>query len=480
MNNKRDRLIIQLNKLNKRKTDVNTRINNDILDIKKYIIEQNLEKETPKIPNITYNRHKNIKLKTQPEKVPETVQDIIKSLDIINKLDYFNQNITNVDIGNIINDIKKLINYVEHEKIINAKKHQIDVYNKDIRVGFSRINEYKKKIFNNEEDILCQKNKEDHIKEREINRILCCIENMNNSLLNNLEEKILLKDIIKEKISECSKNISIYQKNISKLSLNNLNSRRDIIKKLKNKKIDKQKYNQEISNIQKQINENDKNINSFIFELKSLNNNVNVNDINQNQDFSYNNYELKHILRKKISKLENEKKYLLLKKEEIENKYNKDIDCGKVVKKHVLLELKKKLNENISDKNNLSNRLLNYNSNDIGGVFDKYYDGIEKLKDKYSRCLERKFIAYSRLDKKKDNNLEQYNETINEITSNINDYKTLIDVYNKEIEIEKQEFEKKSKIFLELCDKLMKLQEKSNQFKTLLANINSIELSLSK
>lgn len=465
MSNKRDRFILQINKLNKKKEELYNQINNDIYSIKEYVKKQNLEKDEPKPIQISYERHRNVKLKEKPSKKPITVVDIIKSLDILEELD---KQLIDIDIDRLIISIKETVNYESYQKIINEKNLRIEEYQKEIKILNTKINEYKKRIFNNDEDICNQKKKEDIIKEKEISRILSCVENINCKLLENLENKVNLKYELQNKMNECKNNICLYEKEISNLSLVNLDSRKKTLNSLKLQKKNKKNYYSEIKNINEQLKVNERNINSCISQLKNL-----------RIQYTFNS-NMKFILKKKINKLENEKNYLLMFKKEIEDKYNKSIDRPKIVRKNVLLDLKQKLNQNISNKNNLQKRLENFNEVDINSVYLEYDNDIHNLNNKYLKCIERQEKSYSRLNNKREINLRDYNSKIEEFKKDIEDINTLIDIYNNEINYETIEYNNKNEIFVKLCDKLVKLQEKKKQYQIINKDITLLNNQLSK
>ena len=444
-------------------------------------------------------------------------QILMKSKEISLEIMSYNKVKSSIDIEILSSEIKQ-----KEEEIINLKKEMNyikDKYN-SVNQSFSDAQKtiielkeqnfnYKEKMIENEKNFYINSNINKSagnigIIEKEKSQI-SELKNKIKDLNDEIENKKHEYELKLSRMSDKNTNLSSFlnKKNqeftqLQKENIDKLNENKNLKKQLEKKNLKESEYIEKISEYQKQIEINDKDINNKNSEIISLTDNINNNKIlikslqTEIEKLKYeknNNFKENDAYMNILADLENCKK----EKEEMENKleliendkneYKKKIDVmeSTIYNNNVLINKKDELIEELKIKHqNIKNSILNNNiinnnlNNPNSDLNEKIVDLENKMKEKEEKINELNNIIES-YKKDKDEikdisiikkNLFQYKNEIESNHSQIKLLKEQIKSFESENKSIKEELQKKnSSDLFEMAEKMLKLEKQLDKYK---------------
>ena len=492
-------------------------------------IESNLESiSTNKINNIKslINLNKKDFLKYVNDTKISLNKILVKSKEISLEVMTYNKEKSSIDIQILSSEVKQKEDEINNlKKEMNYFKEKFNSVNLSYSEAQKKINELKEENFNFKEKMV-ENEKNFYISNNNINNSAKNFEILDkeNSQISELKNKI--KDLNKEiennkqeyelklsRMSDKNTNLSSFlnKKNqefthLQKENIDKLTENKNLKKQLEKKSLKESEYIEKISEYQKQIEINDKDINNKNSEIISLTDNLKNNKIliksleTEIEKLKYeknNNFKDNEAYMNILADLEKCKK----EKEDVENKleliendkneYKKKIDVMEstiyndnvlINKKDELIELLKIKHQNL--KNSIMNSNINNNLNNQNNIKIEELENIIREKDE--KINELNNIIESNKNQKDDKkelsiakkNLIQYR---NEIESNqslikiLKDQIKAIEAENKAIK--EQLNKKKSSDLFEMTEKMLKLEKQLDKYKR---NSQSYNLELEK
>ena len=492
-------------------------------------IESNLESiSTNKINNIKslINLNKKDFLKYVNDTKISLNKILVKSKEISLEVMTYNKEKSSIDIQILSSEVKQKEDEINNlKKEMNYFKEKFNSVNLSYSEAQKKINELKEENFNFKEKMV-ENEKNFYISNNNINNSAKNFEILDkeNSQISELKNKI--KDLNKEiennkqeyelklsRMSDKNTNLSSFlnKKNqefthLQKENIDKLTENKNLKKQLEKKSLKESEYIEKISEYQKQIEINDKDINNKNSEIISLTDNLKNNKIliksleTEIEKLKYeknNNFKDNEAYMNILADLEKCKK----EKEDVENKleliendkneYKKKIDVmeSTIYNDNVLINKKDELIELLKIKHqNLKNSIMNSNiNNNLNNQNNTKIEELENIiREKDEKINELNNIIESNKNQKDDKkelsiakkNLIQYR---NEIESNqslikiLKDQIKAIEAENKAIK--EQLNKKKSSDLFEMTEKMLKLEKQLDKYKR---NSQSYNLELEK
>ena len=492
-------------------------------------IESNLESiSTNKINNIKslINLNKKDFLKYVNDTKISLNKILVKSKEISLEVMTYNKEKSSIDIQILSSEVKQKEDEINNlKKEMNYFKEKFNSVNLSYSEAQKKINELKEENFNFKEKMV-ENEKNFYISNNNINNSAKNFEILEreNSQISELKNKI--KDLNKEiennkqeyelklsRMSDKNTNLSSFlnKKNqeftqLQKENIDKLTENKNLKKQLEKKSLKESEYIEKISEYQKQIEINDKDINNKNSEIISLTDNLKNNKIliksleTEIEKLKYeknNNFKDNEAYMNILADLEKCKK----EKEEVENKleliendkneFKKKIDVmeSTIYNDNVVINKKDEIIEQLKIKHqNLKNSIMNSNiNNNLNNQNNTKIEELENIiREKDEKINELNNIIESNKNQKDDKkelsiakkNLIQYR---NEIESNqslikiLKDQIKAIEAENKSI---KEQLNKKnSSDLFEMTEKMLKLEKQLDKYKR---NSQSYNLELEK
>ena len=492
-------------------------------------IESNLESiSTNKINNIKslINLNKKDFLKYVNDTKISLNKILVKSKEISLEVMTYNKEKSSIDIQILSSEVKQKEDEINNlKKEMNYFKEKFNSVNLSYSEAQKKINELKEENFNFKEKMV-ENEKNFYISNNNINNSAKNFEILDkeNSQISELKNKI--KDLNKEiennkqeyelklsRMSDKNTNLSSFlnKKNqeftqLQKENIDKLTENKNLKKQLEKKSLKESEYIEKISEYQKQIEINDKDINNKNSEIISLTDNLKNNKIliksleTEIEKLKYeknNNFKDNEAYMNILADLEKCKK----EKEEVENKleliendkneYKKKIDVmeSTIYKDNVLINKKDELIEQLKIKHqNLKNSIMNSNiNNNLNNQNNTKIEELENIiREKDEKINELNNIIESNKNQKDDKkelsiakkNLIQYRNEIESNQSLIKILKDQIKAIEAENKAIKEQLNKKnSSDLFEMTEKMLKLQKQLDKYKR---NSQSYNLELEK
>ena len=492
-------------------------------------IESNLESiSTNKINNIKslINLNKKDFLKYVNDTKISLNKILVKSKEISLEVMTYNKEKSSIDIQILSSEVKQKEDEINNlKKEMNYFKEKFNSVNLSYSEAQKKINELKEENFNFKEKMV-ENEKNFYISNNNINNSAKNFEILDkeNSQISELKNKI--KDLNKEiennkqeyelklsRMSDKNTNLSSFlnKKNqeftqLQKENIDKLTENKNLKKQLEKKSLKESEYIEKISEYQKQIVINDKDINNKNSEIISLTDNLKNNKIliksleTEIEKLKYeknNNFKDNEAYMNILADLEKCKK----EKEEVENKleliendkneYKKKIDVmeSTIYNDNVLINKKDELIEQLKIKHqNLKNSIMNSNiNNNLNNQNNTKIEELENIiKEKDEKINELNNIIESNKNQKDDKkelsiakkNLIQYRNEIESNQSLIKILKDQIKAIEAENKAIKEQLNKKnSSDLFEMTEKMLKLEKQLDKYKR---NSQSYNLELEK
>ena len=492
-------------------------------------IESNLESiSTNKINNIKslINLNKKDFLKYVNDTKISLNKILVKSKEISLEVMTYNKEKSSIDIQILSSEVKQKEDEINNlKKEMNYFKEKFNSVNLSYSEAQKKINELKEENFNFKEKMV-ENEKNFYISNNNINNSAKNFEILDkeNSQISELKNKI--KDLNKEiennkqeyelklsRMSDKNTNLSSFlnKKNqeftqLQKENIDKLTENKNLKKQLEKISLKESEYIEKISEYQKQIEINDKDINNKNSEIISLTDNLKNNKIliksleTEIEKLKYeknNNFKDNEAYMNILADLEKCKK----EKEEVENKleliendkneYKKKIDVmeSTIYKDNVLINKKDELIEQLKIKHqNLKNSIMNSNiNNNLNNQNNTKIEELENIiREKDEKINELNNIIESNKNQKDDKkelsiakkNLIQYRNEIESNQSLIKILKDQIKAIEAENKAIKEQLNKKnSSDLFEMTEKMLKLQKQLDKYKR---NSQSYNLELEK
>ena len=492
-------------------------------------IESNLESiSTNKINNIKslINLNKKDFLKYVNDTKISLNKILVKSKEISLEVMTYNKEKSSIDIQILSSEVKQKEDEINNlKKEMNYFKEKFNSVNLSYSEAQKKINELKEENFNFKEKMV-ENEKNFYISNNNINNSAKNFEILDkeNSQISELKNKI--KDLNKEiennkqdyelklsRMSDKNTNLSSFlnKKNqeftqLQKENIDKLTENKNLKKQLEKKSLKESEYIEKISEYQKQIEINDKDINNKNSEIISLTDNLKNNKIliksleteieklkyEKNNNFKDNEAYMNILA--DLEKCKKEKKEVENKLELIENdknEYKKKIDVmeSTIYNDNVLINKKDEIFEQLKIKHqNLKNSIMNSNiNNNLNNQNNTKIEELENIiREKDEKINELNNIIESNKNQKDDKkelsiakkNLIQYRNEIESNQSLIKILKDQIKAIEAENKAIKEQLNKKnSSDLFEMTEKMLKLEKQLDKYKR---NSQSYNLELEK
>ena len=492
-------------------------------------IESNLESiSTNKINNIKslINLNKKDFLKYVNDTKISLNKILVKSKEISLEVMTYNKEKSSIDIQILSSEVKQKEDEINNlKKEMNYFKEKFNSVNLSYSEAQKKINELKEENFNFKEKMV-ENEKNFYISNNNINNSAKNFEILDkeNSQISELKNKIkyLNKEIENNKqeyelklsrMSDKNTNLSSFlnKKNqeftqLQKENIDKLTENKNLKKQLEKKSLKESEYIEKISEYQKQIEINDKDINNKNSEIISLTDNLKNNKIliksleTEIEKLKYeknNNFKDNEAYMNILADLEKCKK----EKEEVENKleliendkneFKKKIDVmeSTIYNDNVLINKKDEIIEQLKIKHqNLKNSIMNSNiNNNLNNQNNTKIEELENIiREKDEKINELNNIIESNKNQKDDKkelsiakkNLIQYRNEIESNQSLIKILKDQIKAIEAENKAIKEQLNKKnSSDLFEMTEKMLKLEKQLDKYKR---NSQSYNLELEK
>ena len=492
-------------------------------------IESNLESiSTNKINNIKslINLNKKDFLKYVNDTKISLNKILVKSKEISLEVMTYNKEKSSIDIQILSSEVKQKEDEINNlKKEMNYFKEKFNSVNLSYSEAQKKINELKEENFNFKEKMV-ENEKNFYISNNNINNSAKNFEILDkeNSQISELKNKI--KDLNKEiennkqdyelklsRMSDKNTNLSSFlnKKNqeftqLQKENIDKLTENKNLKKQLEKKSLKESEYIEKISEYQKQIEINDKDINNKNSEIISLTDNLKNNKIliksleTEIEKLKYeknNNFKDNEAYMNILADLEKCKK----EKEEVENKleliendkneFKKKIDVmeSTIYNDNVVINKKDEIIEQLKIKHqNLKNSIMNSNiNNNLNNQNNTKIEELENIiREKDEKINELNNIIESNKNQKDDKkelsiakkNLIQYRNEIESNQSLIKILKDQIKAIEAENKAIKEQLNKKnSSDLFEMTEKMLKLEKQLDKYKR---NSQSYNLELEK